>query len=128
MIWIVATRAPGGGTWPTRRMSQTRVGAAMLVVSSESEGFGLPCLEAMAQEVPVVTVAGGALPEVAGTAALVVPSGDDDALASAIVRVERDEGVAADLVNRGRARAAAATWSASAERLRRVLGEAANGR
>jgi len=101
-------------------------GAAMLVISSESEGFGLPCLEAMAQEVPVVTVAGGALPEVAGTAALVVPSGDDDALSAAIVRVERDEGVASDLVTRGRARAAAATWSASAERLRRVLYEAAN--
>jgi glycosyltransferase involved in cell wall biosynthesis len=99
-------------------------GARLLVVSSETEGFGLPCLEAMAQEVPVVTVNGGALPEVVGSAAIVVPAGDDDALAAALVRVEREKGFARDLAERGRERVSTATWARAARRLREILAEA----
>jgi len=75
--------------------------------------------------VPVVTVAGGALPEVVGDCALVVPTGDDDALATAIVRVEREQGVATTLIERGHVRAASASWSVTATRLRGILAEAA---
>ena len=53
------------------------------------EGFGLSAAEALAVEVPVVGYASGALPEVLGDAALLVPTGDTDALASAIVRDSR---------------------------------------
>lgn len=100
-------------------------GATALVVSSESEGFGLPCLEAMAQGVPVVALRAGALPEVVGDDGLLVEAGDDDALAAALLRVERDPDLVAGLVRRGRARAAAATWESAARRLRAVFDEAA---
>jgi glycosyltransferase involved in cell wall biosynthesis len=99
-------------------------GASALVVSSESEGFGLPCLEAMAQGVAVVTVDGGALPEVVGAAALMVSVGDDDAFGGALVRLERDPALAADLIAEGRRRVLSASWSSTAARLRRILGEA----
>ena len=99
-------------------------GARALVVSSESEGFGLPCLEAMAQGVPVVALRAGALPEVVGPAASLVDAGDDDALAAALVQLERDDTVRAGLIARGRARVANTRWSASAARLRAVLEEA----
>jgi glycosyltransferase involved in cell wall biosynthesis len=59
--------------------------AAMAVVSSVYEGFGLPAGEAMACGVPVISTTGGALPEVVGDAGILVPPKDHMALARAIV-------------------------------------------
>lgn len=59
--------------------------SSVAVVPSLYEGFGLPVGEAMACGIPVVSTTGGALPEVAGDAAILVPPGDPGALARAIV-------------------------------------------
>jgi glycosyltransferase involved in cell wall biosynthesis len=80
-------------------------GARLVVVPSRSEGFGYPLLEAFAAGVPVVAAAAGALPEVSGGAAHLVPPGDADALLDGIARVHADEGLRAGLVAAGRARA-----------------------
>jgi glycosyltransferase involved in cell wall biosynthesis len=58
--------------------------AAVAVVPSVYEGFGLPAGEAMACGVPVIATTGGALPEVIGDAGLLVPPANSPALASAI--------------------------------------------
>jgi len=60
--------------------------AAVVVVPSRYEGFGLPAVEAMACETPVVACAAGALTEVVGAAGggVLVPPDEPDALASAI--------------------------------------------
>ncbi|TWI70301.1 glycosyltransferase involved in cell wall biosynthesis [Desulfobotulus alkaliphilus] len=58
--------------------------ASIAVVPSLYEGFGLPVGEAMATATPVISTTGGALPEVAGDAALLVPPGNSNALAKAI--------------------------------------------
>ncbi len=100
-------------------------GALALVVSSESEGFGLPCLEAMAQRVPVVAVRAGALPEVVGDDGLLVAAGDDAALGAALLRIEQEDALRERLIVRGRRRAERSAWSASAATLRGVLAEAA---
>ena len=60
-------RGAGGG--PRRGVAL----AEALVFPSEYEGFGAPVLEAMALGSPVITSDGGALPEVAGDAAVVLP-------------------------------------------------------
>lgn len=96
-------------------------GAVVLAYPSVYEGFGLPPLEAMAAGTPVVAAAAGALPEVLGDAADLVPVGDHDALASALQRVIRDGGHRDALVERGRARAAAMSWSASTDAFARLL-------
>jgi glycosyltransferase involved in cell wall biosynthesis len=78
--------------------------ATMLVSPSLYEGFGLPAAEAMSCGTPVIVTDGGALPEVAGDAGVVVPKGDADALAQAIASLlddpERREAVASACLKR----------------------------
>lgn len=85
-------------------------GASMLTYLSLYEGFGLPLLEAMSRGCPVVTSTTGSLPEVAGDAAVLVPTGDLDALVDAIGTLLDDDGLRADLVNKGLERARQLTW------------------
>ncbi len=65
--------------------------ASLAVVPSLYEGFGLPVGEAMACRVPVICTTGGALAEVAGDAAQLVPPGDATALARAILDLMDDK-------------------------------------
>ena len=65
--------------------------AGVFVSASRFEGFGLPTAEAMATGAPVIVSDGGALPEVAGDAGLVVPAADPHALADALERVLGDD-------------------------------------
>jgi alpha-1,3-rhamnosyl/mannosyltransferase len=85
-------------------------GAALLVLPSRAEGFGLPALEAMAHGTPVACAEVPALVEVtAGAAALFAP--DDEAeVARVIARVLGDADERASLAAAGRARAAAFAW------------------
>ncbi|MBF0099669.1 MAG: glycosyltransferase family 4 protein [Desulfobacterales bacterium] len=59
--------------------------ASIAVVPSVYEGFGLPVGEAMACGIPVICTTGGALPEVAGKCAFLVPPKDVNALTQAIM-------------------------------------------
>jgi glycosyltransferase involved in cell wall biosynthesis len=96
-------------------------GASVYAYPSIYEGFGLPPLEAMSADVPVVTTATGSLPEVAGPGADLVPVGDADALAASLARVLTDDDHRRDLVARGREVVARHSWDASAERFAALL-------
>ena len=89
-------------------------GAACFVFPSLYEGFGLPVLEAMAAGTPVVASRAGAIPEVAGDAALLVDARHPGELAEGIEAVLTDGALRERLVARGRVRARAFTWEAVA--------------
>jgi glycosyltransferase involved in cell wall biosynthesis len=57
--------------------------AGCLLFSSRYEGFGLPCLEAMASGCPVAAYRNSSLPEVVGDAGELVEDGDAEALGRA---------------------------------------------
>ncbi len=103
-------------------------GAAVLAYPSVYEGFGFPPLEAMAADVPVVATAVGAIPEVAGDGALLVPPADVEALADALARVLSGGEMVADLIKRGRARAAEFTWERCGQGLAALYADAAAAR
>jgi glycosyltransferase involved in cell wall biosynthesis len=85
-------------------------GAALLCYPSLYEGFGFPPLEAMAAGVPVVATAAGAVPEVVGDGALLVPPGDVTALTEAIATVLDDAGTRDRLRSAGTRRTGELTW------------------
>jgi len=92
-------------------------GAEVLAYPSHFEGFGLPVVEAMACGTPVVTTDVPALREVSGGAAVLVPLGDEAALAEAVAAFVGDAEKRAAARVRGLARAAMFSWEGSAERL-----------
>jgi glycosyltransferase involved in cell wall biosynthesis len=81
--------------------------AAIVVVPSLGEGFGMVALEAMERARPVIASAVGGLPEIVagGETGLVVPPADADALAEAIVALAGDLPRAAAMGVAGRERA-----------------------
>jgi glycosyltransferase involved in cell wall biosynthesis len=89
-------------------------GATALAFPSWYEGFGLPALEALACGTPVVASDLPALREVLADQAELVPPGDADALADALLRVLGDPGGEPARAAR-RARTAGFTWDACAQ-------------
>jgi len=96
--------------------------AEVFAYPSLYEGFGLPPLEAMACGTPVVCSDASSLPEVVGSAGLLVRALDVEGLAEALARVLADERLRGDLRTRGRQRAAQFTWEATARKLLDVYG------
>ncbi len=98
--------------------------AQIAVVPSMYEGFGLPVGEAMACRIPVISTTGGALPEVAGDAAKLVPPGNAKALEDAIIELLDDPKQREDLAQKGYDRVMAEfTWEKCAMKTAAVYQE-----
>lgn len=121
---------PGRGPTAARRLGYVPetdlpalyAGAAAFALPSLYEGFGLPCLEAMAAGTPVITTRRGALPETCGDAALYADPADPSAFAAACIEVATDPVTHDRLTAAGRERAAAFTWERTAKRVNDALG------
>ncbi|NVE94953.1 glycosyltransferase family 4 protein [Altererythrobacter sp. JGD-16] len=81
-------------------------GAKAALFPSLYEGFGLPALEAMLLNTPVICSNTSSLPEVVGDAAYMVDPYDPQAITEAIRALDADADMRADLIKRGAAQAA----------------------
>ena len=101
-------------------------GADLLVQFSLHEGFGLTPLEAMACGTPAVISDAGALPEIAGEAAAVVPLACGAVgLAEELRRLLADDEARAALADGGVTHAAQYTWERHARGVMAVYAEVA---
>jgi glycosyltransferase involved in cell wall biosynthesis len=102
-------------------------GADLFAFPSRHEGFGIPVLEAMAQETAVLCSDIPALREVAGDAARFVAPDDWDGWVDAITQLLADDDERARLVTAGRARVAEHSWERCARETAAVYREALSG-
>jgi len=109
------------GAVPDSDLPALYSGAAAVVLPSLYEGFGLPVIEAMACGTPVISSRMGALAETAAEAAILVDPVDSEALARAIEQILRDDGLRAELRERGIERAAYFAWRETAGRIWTLL-------
>jgi len=84
--------------------------ARVFVYPSLYEGFGIPPLEAMAHDCPVICSNTSSLPEVVGEAAELFTPSDDDALRGAIERVAYSDDAIARLSMLGHERVRRFSW------------------
>ncbi|MCS7226321.1 MAG: glycosyltransferase family 4 protein [Gloeomargarita sp. SKYB31] len=94
--------------------------AAAFIYPSLYEGFGLPPLEAMLNDCPVVVSNRGAIPEIVGPAGEYFDPDDPDAIAKAIIRAIFDQTRRTELIAAGRQRVAQFSWRRCAEQTRDV--------
>ncbi len=97
--------------------------ADVFVYPSLMEGFGMPVLEAMAQGTAVVTSAGTATGEVAGSAGVLVDPTDVDSIAAGIDSLVGDAKLREELGAAASERAGAMSWARTAEGIAAVYDE-----
>jgi glycosyltransferase involved in cell wall biosynthesis len=85
--------------------------ARIVLHPSYYEGFGLPLVEAMSVGVPLVTSSISSMPEVVGPAALLVSPADCDAIAGALLALDKDQILRERLIAAGRQRLALFDWA-----------------
>jgi glycosyltransferase involved in cell wall biosynthesis len=101
-----------------------REALGLLCVSRE-EGFAFTPLEALARGTPAIVADLPVFAETLGKGALRVPPGDPEALAQALLRLEREDDLRAELVEAGQAALSGLSWQQAAERTHAVFAAAA---
>jgi len=109
------------GYLPDEQLARVTAAAYAMVYPSFFEGFGLPVIEAMQCEVPVITSNTGSMPETGGEAALYADPNDPDAIAKQMLRIYKDETLRGRLITEGKIQAAKFNWNKAAEQLWQII-------
>ena len=89
--------------------------ALAFVFPSKSEGFGLPGLEAMAAECPVISSGAGSLPEIYGDSALYFDPKNEKELIGEIREIRDNQGYRKKIIELGKERAKMFNWEKMAK-------------
>jgi len=98
--------------------------ALAVVCASREEGFGFTPLEAATRGTPAVVADLSVFTETLGEGALRVPPGDAEALATALVRLEREPNLREQLARTAREAVSRLSWESAAHATRSALAEA----
>ncbi len=104
-----------------------RLTAAALAITyvSMSEGFGLPMLEAMHTDTPVLAANATCLPEVAGEAALLVDPYSETSISEGLEKLWTDRAFGQKLVEHGRRQREKFSWQTAADQVYMALQQTA---
>jgi glycosyltransferase involved in cell wall biosynthesis len=105
------------GRLPEEELNNTIASSRALVYASLFEGFGIPILEAMRCEVPVITSNTTSMPEVGGDAVCYIDPYSELAIGEAMLNISRDKEYSEELIKRGRLQCQKFSWDQTAERL-----------
>jgi glycosyltransferase involved in cell wall biosynthesis len=105
------------GRLPENELHQLMGGALALTYVPYFEGFGIPIVEAMACDVPVLTSNVTAMPEVGGDAVLYVDPLSEEKIAAALALLDKDESLRENLIVKARAQREKFSWDKSADAL-----------
>lgn len=92
-------------------------GARAFIYTSLRESFGIPILEGMACGTPVITSDTSAMPEIAGTGAILTDPLNPEAIAGEILRLERDPAFFREQVAYGLERVKRFSWEETAKEM-----------
>jgi glycosyltransferase involved in cell wall biosynthesis len=106
------------GPWD---LAETLCAAEALTFVPFYEGFGIPLIEAMNCDIPVIASNVTSLPEVAGDAALYVDPADVNDIAAAMKRIVTEPGLRDSLIEKGRIRREMFSWNKTAEQLWKMI-------
>ena len=95
--------------------------AKLFIFPSLYEGFGLPVLESMAAGTPVITSNNSSLPEVAGTAGVLINPLDQPQINLAVEKILTDQNFAHNLITEGKLQASKFSWEVAAKATLNVL-------
>jgi len=109
------------GYIPENQLVRLMAAAQALTYLSISEGFGLPPLEAMYCDTPVLAADATALPEVCGNAALLVNPFSEADIAHGLEILWQNPAFAQDLVAKGRQQRLKFSWDRAAEEIYALL-------
>jgi glycosyltransferase involved in cell wall biosynthesis len=108
------------GYLATEELTSLYTNALASIYPSLYEGFGLPVLEAMSAGLPVITSNTSSMPEVAGSAALLVDPLDTEGLSRSLEKVIDDKDLRSELSRKGRRQAKLFSWQRAAEETLKV--------
>jgi len=105
------------GRLAPEKIEKTLGGALALTYVSYFEGFGIPIVEAMNADVPVITSNVTSMPEVAGDAALIADPFSIESITEAMIRIYKDGPLRNSLIEKGRIQRQKFSWDKTAEQV-----------
>ena len=102
-------------------LSKIVASAKAMAVVSYFEGFGIPLVEAMKGDCPILSGNLTSLPEVAGDAAIYCDPFDVNSIKEGLKKLDNDENLRNSLIEKGREQAKKFSWDFTAEKIWTVL-------